>query len=493
MLDVNYLISKLTPFRTILHEKGGATAVVVAITGGVLAGLWALSFDLGRAWNLQTELQNAADAAAIACATQLDTQVGAQTRAIAAASTGGLVQNQQTFASDGLGADVTISGANVVFLSSINPDVTATGDADSNFCQVTVTPRTVNFSFSALVSAVNSANPVASALAERGKTAKCKIPPLVVCNPDYPAPFDIVGPPSKIGWGITLKSSNGPGLNKGNFGLLAVPTNNAWLLSASKIRDAWGRVRPLTQCFGDQVQTKPGQTTSIAMGLNMRFDVYPTGTHQVPSGEPPVKNNPNYTPSKNAVKALSKSGASCALGNPQGWNDPPNKYNGSLPADMMGYPRDGCAYGGACDVDAGGGHWGDGNWSRTDYMTSNHASPDFSMVDDLNGNGKIERYEVYKWEKTTPALSNNPMEDAAPICSTAAWEPELDRRVVTAAVVDCVNLGGTTIIKPDAWIDLFLTEPMGAFNGNNDLYGEIIGVSGNGAANGTRHIVRLVR
>jgi len=480
------------PLRDFAGENDGVTAVIVALSASVLAGIWALSFDLGRAWNMQTEMANAADAAALACAGQLDQTAGARARAIAAASAGGLVQNRQTFASDGQGANVVIAGANIVFYSSLDPDVTATGDDDASFCEVTVTPRTVNFSFAQLVGGPGSTNPRASATAERGRTVRCLVPPLVICNPDEPNPFNAAG---HIGDGITLKSSVGGGLHKGNFGLLAVPGDSHFDLSAQKISDAWARVRPLHQCYGDTIQTKPGQTTSINKGLNMRFDVYPTGTHQVPAGELPVESNPQYTPSLNSVKGLTKTGVQCAMNNPQGWNDPPNKYIGTLPADTAGFPRDNCAYtahGGACDVDAGGTAFGDGVWAGQDYMDLNHGGASLSTVPDLNGNGSIERYEVYQWEYAN-GLSTNAMEDAAPICSSAAWQPPKDRRVVSAAVVNCDILGGTTITKPDEWVELFLTEPMGAFNGNNDLYGEVIGPGGTGPGAGVRHVLRLVR
>lgn len=478
-------------YREFLSERKGTTAVIVALSATVLAGMWALSFDLGRAWNLQTEMSNAADAAALACASQLNHEAGAQGRAIAAATTGGLVQNQQTFASDGLGANVAITAANIVFYSSLGPDVVATGDTDSNFCEVTITPRAVDFSFAELIGGPGSTNPAASATAERGLTVRCLIPPLVICNPDEPNPFNATG---HIGHGVTLKSSVGAGLNKGNFGLLATPGDSHFNLSASVISDAWARVRPLHQCYSETIQTKPGQTTSINKGLNMRFDIYPMGVHQVPAGEPPVQSNHQYTPSMNSVKGLTKVGGQCAMNNPQGWNDAPNKYDGTLPADMAGYPRDNCAYtvhGGACDVDAAGTAFGDGVWAGQDYMDLNHPGTPITAAD-LDGNGTTTRHEVYQWEQTA-GLSSNAMEDANPICSSAAWQPPRDRRIITAAVVDCDILAGTTITKPDDWVELFLTEPMGAFNGNNDLYGEVIGPAGDGPGAGVRHVLRLVR
>ncbi len=65
----------------------GVVAVALAIMLAAIIGMMALAVDLGRAWNLQTELQNAADAAALAGATQLDTRPGAISRTRLAAQT----------------------------------------------------------------------------------------------------------------------------------------------------------------------------------------------------------------------------------------------------------------------------------------------------------------------------------------------------------------------------------------------------------------------
>ena len=97
---------------SLVSGEDGAVAPIVGLALAALLGMGALAIDLGRAWNLGTELQNAADAAALACAGQLDRDAGARARGILAA-TGGLVQNEQTFASDG--ANVTIQNTDVTF------------------------------------------------------------------------------------------------------------------------------------------------------------------------------------------------------------------------------------------------------------------------------------------------------------------------------------------------------------------------------------------
>ena len=52
------------------------------------------------------------------------------------------------------------------------------------------------------------------------------------------------------------------------------------------------------------------------------------------------------------------------------------------------------------------------------------------------------------------------------------------------AVINCVAdgvVGQTPDLTVIEYMDLFLTEPMGVFDGNNDLYGEVIGRTTNGA------------
>ena len=98
--------------RALPRDEGGAVAVMLALMLTALLSMLALAMDLGRAWNLETELQHAADACALAGSTQLDGFSGARVRAIEACVdkvSPPLVDNQQRFASDGLGVDVTFS------------------------------------------------------------------------------------------------------------------------------------------------------------------------------------------------------------------------------------------------------------------------------------------------------------------------------------------------------------------------------------------------
>ncbi len=84
--------------RSLARHVRGTIGVYVAITAPVLLGIGALTLDLTRIMSVNTDLQSAADAAAMAGADELDRFSGARDRAKATAKDA--VTNLQTFAAD---------------------------------------------------------------------------------------------------------------------------------------------------------------------------------------------------------------------------------------------------------------------------------------------------------------------------------------------------------------------------------------------------------
>ena len=538
------------------REESGVVAVILALMLAAIFGMMALAVDLGRAWNLQTELQNAADAASLAGATQLDNKPGAIARARLATETSvnALAGNGQRFATDRGSRTVVITATDIRFLQSLNPRIyidESAADADqlAEFIEVTVAPRRVDFIFAAVVGAVTSASPGAMAVAGLGQ-AICLVPPIMICNPDEPEdnipginpdadpdfPFDIE---AKVGLGIKLKAAGqGSFWKPGNFGLLSLSNQS---LSVNDIRDALGRFPPLELCFGESVGTKPGQSTAVGQGLNMRFDMY----SGVARG---LEDNPKYRPSRNPVKGLVKKGSQCMWGG-QGWGHPDNRYKGHIPvvpgplngytdrqlsasaydglldedgildedgtpdedyADAMGFPRDKCAYPAPDGPDncgtplTSGARFGDGDWDIETYMKINHSwdlplsvstkyDPLLSQGDplydfDSNGDGRVTRHEVYMWELsayTDPISAEmpaemyvlDPMDPMQCFTESPPEEADPDRRELIVAVLNCNYYdvkGATPDVPVLLWVKLFMTEPMGTFENNNDLYAEIV-------------------
>ncbi len=58
--------------RSLWRDRRGAVAIYVSISMPMLLGIAAISLDLGRLMSVNTDLQSAADAAAMAGAAELD-------------------------------------------------------------------------------------------------------------------------------------------------------------------------------------------------------------------------------------------------------------------------------------------------------------------------------------------------------------------------------------------------------------------------------------
>lgn len=318
---------KTKSMRRFMRDFGRAQDGAIAVMLTAIVGIIALAVELGRAWNLETELQHAADACALSGATQLDGTDGARVRAIQTCL-GQIVRNQQKFASDGLGADVTFDtvvsiggdgtadNRDIIFFSAIEPAyVEAISDFDARFVEANVFPRRVDFSFAAAIGAVDSALPRARALAG-WESFFCDTPPMMMCNPAEPdggdasAPFDLYqscadlgdGDPSCVGRGIAMKTKGGGGkLNPGDWGYLELQVYNAEtgvtesVKGAAGLKDALSSVEYDAVCTGNQITTQPGNIASLDIFINMRMDLY--------KNDPP-RTEPNRQPARNVAKGL---------------------------------------------------------------------------------------------------------------------------------------------------------------------------------------------
>ena len=250
--------------RAFGHARDGSVAAVTAMTLVAIIGMAALAIDLGQAYNVSTEFNQAADAAALAGATQLDQSPGSCLRAVAAASNPNLA-NKETFASNAGGPDIFIDptppavrpdgkvgNANIRFLSDLVKDangilidtyITVAADCDSTaeYIEVTVDRASndagddyrVNFSLAPIVG-VTEAFPIGYAVAGLGK-AYCDVVPMMMCEfensppgglPAAPLTYAnlVANPEDYRGLGIYLKAGKANvQWGSGNFGFLVVP------------------------------------------------------------------------------------------------------------------------------------------------------------------------------------------------------------------------------------------------------------------------------
>ena len=144
---------------------GLGVAVVVAIVGVAL-----LALDGARYMSLQTQLQNGADALALAGAAELDRLPDAEKRAVDAITH--LITNPTVFGSE---RDRNVEVANITFYSQIPPNdsaplstgVIANGPIDARFVAVTVRPVTLGMIFPVAIFGGASATAGASATRTR--------------------------------------------------------------------------------------------------------------------------------------------------------------------------------------------------------------------------------------------------------------------------------------------------------------------------------------
>jgi len=498
------------------RDTSGAVAPLfaTALIGLVSAG--ALAWDISRGYAMKAELEAAVDAAALAGATQLDGQSDSITRATTAAE-GALVQNSKRMG-DTYEANVVGAGDTIQYLTDLTSRTVTTDGADAKFIEITLAPRPMGLILGALVGA-GAFNGRAHAVAGYG-SALCKVPPMFVCNPDETKTSGLFD--AYAGKGLVLNGKGGSGaFTAGNFGFLQVGT------ALSALQQAMGRSPPLTDCFGETVETKTGDPTSVLPWFNTRFDIYSTTTIAA------QKDSPYYAPAEITVTGLAKNtGGSNSVCKP---GSSGNTYNGSSSGvSAMAMPRDKCAYSkttaGAnqtptCDGPSTN-SIGTGVWDAVSYFKithnytsaiSNTTTPTgetwASYYDYPDASTKPTyptRYQVYLWEKdhkdTSSAWATSTFAAANTKTSDGDWNTRQcgtsdpvagvpDRRTISAVVLNCSAVGNGKSVKQQdvvGAVDIFLTEPA-SVNGNGWIYGEIIGSTTDSSAVGQETRVYSVR
>lgn len=488
-------------------NQSGAVAATYALALVPLIALAGVGMDYARLMGMDSELQNGADQAALAAATQLDGKANACSRASAAAT--GLIANSSLLTSDDdaitfTGASDCSGSSSIRFWQDKAKTIAATSDANANYVEVTVDLRGVNYALLPITGLLRG-DSQAAALAGLG-SAICKQPPLMLCNPletGANKAFDIV---ANIGRGVRLIANDGgASVAPGNFGFLETNAGTG----ASVLLEVLARPDRPGDCVStDSVTTQTGVKASVMDAFNTRFGIYGNGLNQAcgPNGQ-------LCPPSNNARNDLMY--RSCQGNSPFTVGSRPYRPTTAAPLtttaglDPMGYPRDMChavSLTGTC----AGGLVGDGRWDRNAYFATNNAiypggapaTSAFSGYGDPLTPSSVEptRYQVYKYEAANAArLARQGDFQGSPICNAPGISPSggtPDRRVLSVAVINCQQegvSGKTTGVDVLKFVDVFLVEPSLARGSGTskrtektDLYVEIIGETslGGGAAQG---------
>ncbi len=435
-----------------LHrQQKGAYLVLMAALLVLLIGVGALAIDMGRLYVMRSEMQNAADAAALAAAMELDKAPNARARAENAARN--LLQHDSKFAdvANLLGVSIQLEffcaiGARYdprpkeIKYFCVNDYSAgrsiATSDAETSYVRVSLRPTDANGAYSlqllflpALSAVIDQINPRASlsATATGGRNLyMCDFPPMMLCNP-----FENTGmafqDEMNPGDQIILKQQGGNQWAPGNFGFLQpdnTPGGGAPEISRFLADEN------LSGCKAPLFTTSTGSMTNqTSNGLNTRFDIY---------------SNPGY-------------GRPDA---PDYWPPAPN---------VIDFPRD-------TTWRAIDNRFGNGDWNRDGYFATYH---DWQLHGRPGGWADMTRWDAYNWaiaEGKLPSKSplvgstDDTAYDGIPDPNhlyTGDYPPQSsipERRVFMVAVVNCVahGISGQTtfpLIAPtEGFAELFMTE-----------------------------------
>lgn len=537
--------------RNLFRNTDGAVAPTIALSLIGLIAAGGIAFDYARLAAMDTELQNAADQAALAAVTQLDGTAGATTRAIAAAQS--LLANQTRFSNDGSGVAIetgqtTGTTIRVHFFANktdaeadTNAFEATASNADTlaHFVKVEVTERRANYALTPIAAAFRSGDIGAEATAGMG-SAICKVPPVMICNPNEGGDpnFTVA---NYVGKGLRLVSvGNGNGAwSAGNFGYL---NTHGGSNGVPGLQEALGWVTPPGDCISTTgVDTKPGGSTPATDAINTRFDIYDNGACQAGGSCPP-----SIDTVKDVVRPGNANGNNaCRLHN-SGWQEVsgattylPDSTDAltaitTTPA-AMGLPRDMCHAAVSSAANYCAGPVGTGAWDRDAYFRTNYGWATAAWKTNTGLGSSATRYQVYSWEiahrgqtiggavvlgpRTAQGNGANALTaQNSPVCSSIQTPSygtgivpggtNVDRRRLSVAVVNCSNgddgqpvNGNSTGVTVKKWIEIFLVEPSlnrgvvssgaNARSGTNagDVYAEVIGETTSGAGGTAGQVV----
>jgi Flp pilus assembly protein TadG len=528
--------------RRLAKDRRGAVAPTVALSLIGLLASGGIAFDYARLATMDSELQQAADQAALAGASQLDGQSGAVSRAVAAAQ--GLLVNQTLLGNDSGGITIqtgTTTGSvfRVYFYTSkANAEAdsspilaSAAVDSTAKFIKVAVVGRQAKYALTPIVGAISSSTIGAEAVAGLG-SAICKEPPVMMCNPATdPSQFDVT---TFIGKGFNLIAKGAGGsYAAGNFGFLDV---GAGANDLSKLI-AYGTLG--FKCVDVATPTtEPGSLASVINDFNTRFDIFESGDNINCYSQglcPPSLNSRKDVVYKNG-STPSKNNCGIAVSNgSKGWTVSNSPYRpttaAALPTtttpDAMGYPRDFChsiSKTGSCTGSVDG-RIGTGAWDIDAYWRVNHpigttngavaglypTSLNSTIVSASGiamptGRTYPTRYMVYRWEMANVAVqlpaagrsvSGVGTDYGQPLCKagltgSTPTSTYPDRRIIPIAVVNCTGLNGKKPVNPIDFVDGFLVEPSVSRSTTDfgDVYVEIVQHTGNGTGGTAPQVVR---
>jgi Putative Flp pilus-assembly TadE/G-like len=426
--------------KRLWNNEDGVVLPYVAMTLAVIIGFAALALDGSRLMSVQTQMQNAADALALAGAAELDRRPDSIIRAEAAIR--GLLVNP--IAGAGIGEMAQVES--IEFLSSLpaNDDspITARNLTEdptlAGYVEVSVKPVSMSMIFPVSLSSGRQDIAVGAHAVAGYDQIVCDALPVFICNPFetsgmtyYQATQALIAAdqnPAAHRQLVRLarsQSKNG-GYEAGDFGYVAAATG---FLPSTACGPSAGRGVPqalaanhVRACYRlSAVAIVPGNDQPAMDGLNTRFDIYAGGFG-------PCR---IYVPDLNVRKGF------IVPGNVNWCNAVPASANWPIPDPIASaLPLDQNMIGGAnqslnLNVAIGNGSWDcAGYWSTAHFAGPGKNAPPPGCTPAAT----ISRYDVYRYELNYLNDRSAGAEFGGPRCAPPG---AANRRTITVPIVNC--------------------------------------------------------
>lgn len=470
----------LAAARSFLRNQSGSIIIYTGAFMAVGIGGSALSIDIGRIVLLKTQLQNRADAGALAGAAQLDAQSGAIQRAT------DVMFDAMTAYTTAAAHDGELATWYVLFyqpdpVDNISRGDATTSDVAARFAEVNMARVVLSFFYAPALNIMTGNS--ASSTTELGSRAVamsspfiCKTQPLMLCNPledDDPLTEDAIPDDTYAGRSVALKQGvqNGGAWEAGNFGLLDLPTDADYGAGGAAAVEAALSAEDPSGCYGYEVVTAPGaMIVSVSAAINTRFGMPPHDSTVIPA--PNVMNYDKDISLKNAL-AAGTPGLPSILGDglwDLGAYWLQNHPDVTMPAELAGATRY-QIYLFEQDI----GYWVKNGTKNLKFVLTS---------DEINGGGWTEVDPNSLANETASILPTNPLDvddnwtdGEPPSGQTVAPETGHERRILRVLILNCVNQGvkGSGDYKGEGgYIEIFLTEQSPPPADGGGIYGEFI-------------------
>jgi Putative Flp pilus-assembly TadE/G-like len=461
----NALAGKIAQsIKALWGDTDGVILPYVTVMLVVIVGVSILALDGSRYMSLQTQLQNGADALALAGAAELDrtpTAIERATKAIGFRCEAnsptcqpiegrhGLITNPSFF---GGGSDRNVRVAGVKFLRSLplrDSDPILPGNLTSDptqaaFVEVTVEPIALPTILPASVFGGANVLTVGAQAVAGFDQVVCDFTPIFICNP-----FETGGMTYRQATEALVNASTDRAAQRklirltaaqekigafvrGDFGYVtpttgSLPADACGPITGGGIGQATAASRPPTCLRLSGVDLQPGNDQVAMDGINTRFDIYANGFESCKA---------NYVPDVNVRKGyLTPGNVNWCDARPSGGNWPIGDANAAafpLDQNMILPSEEGDqAQGLARPIAIGNGIWDcAGYWS-----VAHSAGPGANRPPrGCTSTATISRYSVYQYEFNYISDRSPGAEIGAPQCNPLGIK---NRRILNAAIINC--------------------------------------------------------